>query len=166
MHNYNEALDIITQQLEIEENKNNIDILKKNKDICLNGLYDWEQLLSSNEENNNINLNNSKNVEIYNAIEDNHINLQEKLANEINPNKIIENYSNGEENEKKDNYIINTSNNDINKNNESNNENKLKEDIEKEILLSKACMNLGEWNQLKEHFSNLNKLIKSSNALD
>ena len=80
MHNYNGALDIITKQLEIEKNKNKINILKKNKDICLNGLYDWEQLLSSNDSNINISLNNSKNDDSYNVIGDNRINLQESLA--------------------------------------------------------------------------------------
>jgi hypothetical protein len=44
MHHYNEALDIITKKLETENNIENIDILKKNRDICLNGLYDWDDV--------------------------------------------------------------------------------------------------------------------------
>ena len=48
--------------------------------------------------------------------------------------------------------VINDS--DIMKNNKIDEEKqlKLKESFDKEILLSKACMNLGEWTQLKSHF--------------
>jgi hypothetical protein len=45
-------------------------------------------------------------------------------------------------------------------------ENKIKEDLEKEILLSKACMNLGEWNELKKHFSKINLLMKNNNDIE
>ena len=190
MHNYNEALEIILKQLEKEKNKKNISVLKKNKDICLNGLCDWEQLLSSND-NNNIddNIINNENC-ICN--EENGLNLQEILAvNELNPNHIIENNSIKEENETNDNEINNNKNNENNKNNMESNannntsniindssinnsinnkmeieEDKLKENIEKEILLSKACMNLGEWTQLKKHLSNIKQLFKSNNDIE
>ena len=33
------------------------------------------------------------------------------------------------------------------------------------MLLSKACMNLGEWDKLKKHFSNLNKLFTNNNDI-
>ena len=181
MHNYNEALDIINKLLEKERNKKNISILKKNKDACLNGLYDWEQLLSSNDLNNNnksINENNiiyesSRNESANNLIINDSINisnnesgihLEDILAvNGFEQNQINENTS------KEENKIIendNTKNDDNNNKNKINEEEKLKEDIEKEILLSKACMNLGEWNQLKKHYSNINKLFKINNEID
>ena len=167
MHNYNEALDIIIKQLEKEKNKKNINILKKNKDICLNGLNDWEQLLSSNDNNlvkSSINDNN-KNIDNYKSNEDSGLNLQEILdINELDSNQIIESNSIKAESEIYDNN--DTNHNNININNSIIEEDKLKEDIEKEILLSKACMNLGEWSQLRKHFSNIMQLFKSNNDID
>jgi hypothetical protein len=39
--------------------------------------------------------------------------------------------------------------------NEDNEDKVIENKIEKEILLSKACMNLGEWKQLENHLINL-----------
>ena len=162
LHNYNEALDIINKQLKEEKDKKNILILNKNKDICLNGLFDWEQLLSNNDDNYNIkkeSINSINNSIIFIDTspinDDSGINLKEIFdINEVKPENINETNSIKEEN------IINENeNNNIN-------EEKLKKNIEKEILLSKASMNLGEWNELKKHYSNLNKLFKNNNDID
>ena len=169
LHNYNQALDIISQQLEKEKNKEIISKLKKNKDICLNGLYDWEQILLNNEESDNkkstisksINQHHNSNKEL-NVRDDSIINLQEILeVNEVNPNRLSEDNSMKEENKMNESDIIFT-NNKIDEEKEL----KLKEDIEKEILLSKACMNLGEWKELQKHCSNINKLFQNNNDLD
>ena len=40
-------------------------------------------------------------------------------------------------------------------------EEQIKETIEKELLLSKAYMNLGEWNELNNHFSKINQLFNN-----
>ena len=155
MHNYNEALNIIIKQLKKEKNKKNIDILKKNKDICLNGLYDWEELLSSNESYNDDSNEINDNGEEFNII-----NLQETPQTKIiEQNKINEINTSKKEGEtvEEENIQIN----DILKD-----ENQLKEKIEKEILLSKACMNLGEWNELKKHFNKIKELFKNNNVID
>ena len=115
MHNYDEALKIITKQLEIEKKEKIINKLKKNEYTCLNGLYDWEQILLKNDMNDNIN-------------------------KEINKNLLINKHKN---------YQIN------------NDEKQLKENIEKELLLSKACMNLGEWKKLTMHLSKINELFNN-----
>ena len=39
--------------------------------------------------------------------------------------------------------------------------NHIQKTIEEEIILSKACMNLGEWNQLKNHFYKIHSLFKN-----
>ena len=116
MHNYDEALKIITKQLEIEKKEKIINNLKKNEYICLNGLYDWEQILVKNDMNDNIN-------------------------NEINKNELINEHKNSQIN---------------------NDEKQLKENIEKELLLSKACMNLGEWKKLTMHLSKINELFNNN----
>ena len=67
-----------------------------------------------------------------------------------------------------DDYIdeINTNtiniNSNININNNTNNENAQKI-LEEEIILSKACMNLNEWSQLKIHFYKIHSLFKNDN---
>ena len=125
MHNYQKALEIISKLLEHEENNRRIKILEKNKNICLSGLYDWEEILSNNSKNNALD------EELYgeNGIYD--ISMNKKNKNNISKNNI-----NIELNEDNEDKVI---------------ENK----IEKEILLSKACMNLGEWKQLENHLINL-----------
>ena len=55
LHEYDKALKMITDNLAIESNQRKIDILEKNRDICLDGLCDWEQLFD-NEETANFNL--------------------------------------------------------------------------------------------------------------
>ena len=37
---------------------------------------------------------------------------------------------------------------------------KIKEDMQKELLLSKACMSLGEWDKFQVHFSNVSEIFK------
>ncbi len=155
MHNYDEALKRIINKLKNEKNKKNINVLKKYKEICLNGLYDWEQLLSDNDINNRINLNdyysqnnNSSNLNLDN-LEDYEININTTKTYNVN---------------KTEKEMIIIDNDNISKNNKNLlEENKLKSNLEKEILLSKACMNLGEWNELKKHFSKIKTLIKNNN---
>ena len=167
LHKYNEALDIINKQLEKEKKKEIISTLKKNRDICLNGLYDWEQLLACNEPSNNRkstiyeSINHCNSSEAFN-LNDDTLNLQEILEiNEVNNTNRL-----SEDNSLKGDNIINDS--DIMKNNKIDEEKqlKLKESFDKEILLSKACMNLGEWKELKKHYFNINKLFKNNNDLD
>ena len=136
MHDYQKALEIITKLLENEENFVKIKLLEKNKNICLNGLYDWEELLSNNNTNN-------------------------ELDEEIYGVKGIYDIS-GDQNNK--NYItINSVNIELNEDNE---DLVIKNKIEKEILLSKACMNLGEWNQLENHLYNLNNYFINKGELN
>ena len=160
MHNYDEALKLITKQLEKEKNEKNIIDLRKNKDICLNGLYDWEELLSDNEKNSK-----SINRDMYYSMNENIFSNLKEISenNEITTNQINEKKTNVSEN-----GIIIENENDANSqiNKKLNEENKLKEKIEKEILLSKACMNLGEWKELKNHFSKILKLIKTNNDIE
>ena len=52
MHDYQKALDIIDKLLEKEKNNERIQLLQNDKNICLNGLYDWEELLSNNTSEN------------------------------------------------------------------------------------------------------------------
>ena len=113
IHDYSKALKLIDKQLLHEENKENYEILKKNRIVCLNGLCDWEKLFSEDS-----NLNN--NLDIYDE------------RNTINTN-------------------VNEKNNAIQKT------------IEEEIILSKACMNLGEWTQLKKHFYKIHSLFRNDN---
>lgn len=162
MHHYNEALDIITKQLESENNKENIDTLKKNRDICLNGLNDWEELLLSHEKDYEQN-------EINNGNEIN----ENKDDKEENKNRIIENESETTPTPKEGEIIENNNNSQINTNQPLDEENKnkneqkiLKENIEKEILLSKACMNLGEWDKLIKHFNKIKELFINNNDIE
>ena len=117
LHEYKKSLDIINNRLKYERNKEEIEDLKKNRNICLNGLCDWEQLLL--DEENNQNKNNNTNDTITN----------------LNNAKSFKGIS------------------DIDK--------ELKDNIEKELLLSKACMNLGEWNKLQIHFSKVNEIFRN-----
>ena len=113
IHDYSRALKLIDQQLLLEENKENYEILKKNRIVCLNGLCDWEKLISEGSNVNN-------NIDLYDE------------RNTINTN------------------IININNNNL-----------TQKTIEEEIILSKACMNLGEWTQLKSHFHKIHSLFKN-----
>ena len=57
VHDYEKALELINEQLLNEENKDNLETLKKDRIICLNGLCDWETLFSEGNsliQNNNI----------------------------------------------------------------------------------------------------------------
>ena len=109
LHEYKKSLDIINKKLESKDIKENVKSLKKNKNICLNGLCDWEQLL----------------------LED--IGSNDYYKNNIGRVSTIKNL------------------NDVDV--------KIKEDIQKELLLSKACMNLGEWEKLQIHFSNVTEIF-------
>ena len=125
MHDYQKALEIISKLLEKEENYEKMKNLQNNKNMCLKGLYDWEELLSYN------NTNNELDEEIYGAkgIYD--------ISGEIdNKNNITRNTVNIELNEENEDLVI-------------------KNKIEREILLSKACMNLGEWKQLENHLNSI-----------
>ena len=106
LHRYDQSLEIINKKLEKEEDKNEIEYLKKNRDICLNGLCNWEQLLldEGNIENNNTFCGRATTFKDFKDID-----------------------------------------------------NKLKKEIEKELLISKACINLGEWEKLEYHFSKINE---------
>ena len=55
MHDYSQALKIINEKLLYEKDTNKINHLKKYKNICLNGLCDWETILLEDElENENL----------------------------------------------------------------------------------------------------------------
>ena len=107
VHDYEKALKLIDEQLLHEENKENLESLKKNRIICLNGLCDWETLFSEGKYT----------VDLYGDLNSNLINNQDDI----------------------------------------NNSQKM---IEEEIILSKACMNLSEWSELKMHFSKIYSLFK------
>ena len=49
LHDYSKALNIINSKLLKEKETDKINELKKYKNICLNGLCDWEQILSEDE---------------------------------------------------------------------------------------------------------------------
>ena len=140
LHEYDKALELINEHLAIESNQKKIEILEKNRDICLNGLCDWEQLFN-NVENINFNLG-------YES--DSKSNESNSMSGE---EKEIE--KEGEKEEEKT-----EEKNEINENPE--NINKI---IDKEIILSKACMNLSKWPQLKIHFSKIQKLFKNDSDI-
>ena len=124
IHDFQKALDIIKQLLEKEENYEKIEILKRNKNLCLNGLYDWEELLSNN------NIYNELDEELYGSK-----GIYDIKTNINNKHTLSVNIELNEDDEK----LV------------------LKNKIDKEILLSKACMNLGEWNELESHLITLKK---------
>ena len=137
MHDYQKALEIISKLLEKEENYEKKKTLENNKNLCLKGLYDWEELLSNN------NTNNELDEEIYGArgIYD--------ISGEI---------------DNKTNTTISTVNIELNEENEIL---VIRKKIEKEILLSKACMNLGEWKQLDIHLNSIkNSFINREDSRD
>ena len=87
LHNYSKALNIINNKLLKEKDINKRNNLKRYKEICLNGLCDWEQILSENESINEEN-NYENEIEIKtsskknkNKIENNSIekNIEKKL---------------------------------------------------------------------------------------
>ena len=113
LHNYEKSLDIINKKLKTENNPEKIKNLKKNKNICLNGLCDWEQLLIDAGKNTD-----KSNMKVF-TIKD---------------------------------FKYNSD--------------KMKDEIEKELLLSKACTNLGEWENLQIHFSKINSIFKQYYELE
>ena len=110
LHKYKKSLDIINKILENESNQENIKYLKKNKNICLNGLCNWEQLLLDEEI-------------VYN-----------KKKSEFNRVATLKSLNRVDD--------------------------RLKKNIEKELLISKACLNLGEWEKLQFHFSKVSEIFK------
>ena len=116
IHDYNKALKLIDQKLSQKDSREQIENLKKNRIICLNGLCDWERLIS----------------------EENNINNNDYIYDEINNNTI---------------------NSNSNKNNKKNID-ETQKIIEEELILSKACMNLNQWTQLKNHFYKIYSLFK------
>ena len=130
MHDYSKALKIINTKLIKEKDKDKINNLKKYKNICLNGLCDWENILSENESLNN-------NLENNYIIKENDI----KEINEINEINEIISSSKDKINSEKD---INIS---------------PKELIEKNLLLLKCCADLGEWDKLSEYMNEINEIF-------
>ena len=116
LHRYKNSLDIINKKLETEDNKKTIDLLKKNKNICLKGLCNWEQLLLDEENISKTSSCNYSRVTTFKEITDI--------------------------------------------------DNNLKEDIEKDLLLSKACINLSEWEKLDNHFSKVSEIFKDYYELE
>ena len=116
LHKYKNSLDIINKILENEDDKENIEKLKKNKNICLNGLCNWEQILLDEEI---------------------HISKSSKDVKRVTTFKALNKV-----------------------------DNKIKENIEKELLISKACLNLGEWEKLQIHFSKISEVFKDFYELE
>ena len=54
LEEYRKALEMINEKLKYEDDDKRIKYLKKKKYICLKGLYDWEEILLENENNNKI----------------------------------------------------------------------------------------------------------------
>ena len=76
LEEYRKALEMIDEKLKDEDDDEKIKYLKKKKNICLKGLYDWEKILLEDENNNNIiidtkeqNNNINKNSELKEIIE-------------------------------------------------------------------------------------------------
>ncbi len=140
LHEYDKALKMIKEQLVNEKNEEKIEILKKNKDICLNGLCDWEELFNDEE------------ISMYNIGYDSESDEEsleeekpkERKRKETRSEKVIQK----EKDDKKE--------------EEDGSINKI---IDKEILLSKACMNLSKWPELKRHFTKIQKLFKNNNDM-
>ena len=159
LHEFDKALKIIDEKLSIESDDKNIEYLKKNRDICLTGLCDWEELF--NNEENDINLDDeSDSRSASGSSEDNVIKEknEDKEEEEEEEGK-GKRKSKGKEKDKNKEEEEEEENNENNKNEERKNE--ISKIIDKEIILSKACMNLSRWSQLKIHFSRIQKLFKN-----
>lgn len=95
LNDYRKGLEIIEEQLKKENDIKEINFLKKNKKICLNGLFNWEEILL--EEDNEINgmkeINknneiNETNSEIKNEIKEEN-NIEEKSEDKYNEIKEV-----------------------------------------------------------------------------
>ena len=146
LHEYDKALKMIREQLSIESDEKKIEILKKNKNICLNGLCDWEELFN-NEENIDFNLGYESDSKSENENENNSASGSE----EEKENKDKEKKQNNKDKKEEEN----------NKNEKEKNVEDINKIIDKEILLSKACMNLSKWPQLNNHFTKIQKLFRN-----
>ena len=93
MHDYQKALEIISELEKNEENFQKIKILKNNKNICLKGLCDWEELLMNNKSE--LDEDTFKEKELYDKNED-----------FVIKNKIENNTINTELNEENEDFII------------------------------------------------------------
>ena len=123
LHNYSKALDIINNKLLKEKDINKRINLKKYKYICLNGLCDWEEILTENESLNDEQINEGNNHE-------------EEITTTSNKNKKkIEN-------------------------------NSIEENLEKKLLLSKCCANLGEWDKLSKYINEINEILLENGGKD
>ena len=71
LNDYKKALEMIKEKLKVETDINEINELKKNRNICLNGLLNWEEILLEEEGNNYINND-------FNEIREDEINSEEK----------------------------------------------------------------------------------------
>ena len=162
LHEYDKALKMIDEHLSVESDKKKIEILEKNRDICLNGLCDWEQLFN-NEENNNFNLGYDSDSKSESESENKSGSNEEKEEKEEKKEEEkVENKEEEKEEKKEDKDGEEIKSEESDKNEKVNVEN-INKIIEKEILLSKACMNLSKWAQLKMHFSKIQNLFKNDN---
>ena len=94
LNDYRKALEIIEEKLKNENNKNEINFLKKNKNICLNGLLNWEEILLEEDyefyKNNEINeMNEIKEINEIKEDYDNEINEEEKPIDKYNEIKEV-----------------------------------------------------------------------------
>ena len=94
LHDYSKALKIINTTLIKEKDKDKRNNLKKYKNICLNGLCDWEEILSENESLNDSIIKEEDNISEINEIDkdkssfNNNINNQKENNN--SPKEILE----------------------------------------------------------------------------
>ena len=80
---YRKALEMIEEKLEYETDLNKINILKRNKNICLNGLVNWEEILLDEqyEYSNKTEIN--ENLEDSSKPKDKYDEIKEVIENEI-----------------------------------------------------------------------------------
>ena len=154
LHDFDKALKIIDEKLSIESNDKNIEILKKNRDICLTGLCDWEELFNNEENDINFNIDYESDSKSESASSEDNI-IKEKNKDKEKEKEKEEEKEEEKEKEKEENSE--------NKKNEER-KNEINKIIDKEIILSKACMNLSRWSQLKIHFSRIQKLFKNDKS--
>ena len=124
LHDYSKALKIINRELIKEKDTDKITNLKKYKDVCLDGLCDWEQILSENEFT-------------------------------LNDNNESDEFDNINEIDTSNNNKINS----ININKKKYSEDMTEIILEKKLLLSKCCANLGEWDKLSKYIGEINEIF-------
>ena len=153
LHDFDKALKIIEEKLSIESDDKNIELLKKNRDICLTGLCDWEELFNNEENDVNYNIDDESDSRSESGSSEDNV-IKQKSQDKEGEKEKGKNKEKGKDNEEE--------NNDNKKNEERKNE--INRIIDKEIILSKACMNLSRWSQLKFHFSRIQNLFKNDKS--